>query len=73
MNTRTLRCFAFATALGSLVLGASARAELIYGLTNTNTLLSFDSGNLATVSTPVAITGTTGGETIIDIDYFALN
>ena len=47
--------------------------ELVYGLTTNNTLLSFGSNTPATVSALVVITSTNGGETIIDIDYFALN
>jgi len=46
---------------------ASARAELLFGLTTTNSLISFDSATPGTISAPIAITGI-GAETIFDID-----
>ena len=47
---------------------AHLRAELIYAVTTTNVLLSFDSATPGTVTTIAAITGLQAGENILGID-----
>ena len=40
----------------------------MYGLTNSNQLLTFDSATPGTISSSVAITGLAGGESVVGID-----
>ena len=47
---------------------AHLRAELIYAVTTTNVLLSFDSATPGTVTTIAPITGLQAGENILGID-----
>jgi hypothetical protein len=44
-------------------------SELIYGVTTTNLLVSFNSGTPGTILSSVAITGLQAGETILGIDF----
>src|SRR6187200_1617188 len=44
-------------------------SELIYGVTTTNLLVSFNSGAPGTILSSVAITGLQAGETILGIDF----
>lgn len=44
-------------------------AELIYGVTTTNLLISFNSGTPGTILSSVAVTGLQAGETIVGIDF----
>ena len=44
-------------------------AELVYGVTTTNLLISFNSGTPGTILSSVAITGLQAGETILGIDF----
>jgi len=54
---------------GTLCAGAPmASAELVTGLTVTNTLVTFDSATPGAVSAPVAITGLGAGEFLVAID-----
>jgi hypothetical protein len=54
---------------GALCAGAPmASAELVTGLTVTNTLVTFDSATPGAVSAPVAITGLSAGEFLVAID-----
>lgn len=46
-----------------------ARAERIYGLTNTSGLFSFDSATPGTVSAVTAITGVATGQSLVGIDF----
>jgi hypothetical protein len=65
--TRT-RCFAgLAVALASLFAANSARAELLYGLTEGQQLVTFDSQNRS-INSAVGITGL-GSHTLIGIDF----
>jgi Domain of unknown function (DUF4394) len=60
-------------ALGSsIAMVSDARAELLFGLTSTNSLISFDSATPGASSAPVAIVGL-GGETLFDIDIRPAN
>jgi len=45
------------------------REQTIYGVTNTNTLISFERANPATVYTKAPITGLQSGEQIVGIDF----
>jgi hypothetical protein len=54
------------------VASPSADAEFLYGLTTTNSLVTFDSASPGSVSSPLAITGL-GTETILDIDLRPAN
>src|SRR4051812_11551422 len=45
-----------------------ARAQVVVGLTNTNSLVTFDSATPGTASAPIPITGLVGTETLFDID-----
>lgn len=47
----------------------SARAEMVYGLTTTSGLFSFDSSSPATVSPVTAITGVTAGQVLVGMDF----
>lgn len=72
MNMTTIRykfVLAAATAVGLLSAVGSARAEKIYGLTNTGGLFSFDSATPGTVSAVTAITGVTTGQTLVGMDF----
>lgn len=62
-----------AGALGLLALTTaggerSARAEMLYALTTSNTLTSFDSASPNRATTPIAITNLTAGDTLFGID-----
>jgi len=59
--------------LGALVLAAAAipslaQAELIYGLTSSNNIVTFDSAAPGTQLSSLAITGILGGDTLTGID-----
>ena len=47
----------------------SSNAESIVALTSGNRLLTFDSATPGTVTKTVAITGLTGGDTLLGIDF----
>lgn len=74
MLRRILTRAALATivAAGALLAGPSS-AEQIIGLTNTNTLLSFDSATPGAGSSQIAITGLAAGEQLFDIDFRPAN
>lgn len=51
-----------------------ASAELAYGLTTAGNIVTFDTSNPAIIAgTSAAISGTTGGEAIVDIDVYPVN
>jgi Domain of unknown function (DUF4394) len=52
-----------------LVFAATAQAELIYGVTNTQTLVSFDSASPGAILTGVPLSGLASNETIRGIDF----
>ena len=56
-----------------LALAGSAHADVIYGLTTSNSLVSFNSANPLSVSSPVAIGGLQSGETLLGIDFRPAN
>ena len=56
-----------------LAFGVSGKAELIYGLTNPNSLMSFDSATPATGTPQLAITGLQAGDSLVAIDVRPLN
>lgn len=56
-------------AAAAALLAASASAEVIYGVTNTQSLVSFDSAAPASILTNVALSGLQAGETIRGIDF----
>jgi hypothetical protein len=69
------QCFANHLRLAVVFMALSsppARAELIYGLTTANSLVTFDSATPGTVSSALAITGI-GTESILDIDIRPAN
>lgn len=61
---RTLCVAAAAGAVGGI-----AQAELIYGLTTNNQLISFSSSNPLGATAPMAITGLNAGATLLGIDF----
>lgn len=61
---RTLCVAAAAGAVGGI-----AQAELIYGLTTNNQLISFSSNNPLGATAPMAITGLNAGATLLGIDF----
>ena len=66
MKTRN----AFLTAVAvTLALGHHAGAVPITALTNTNTLVSFDSATPGTILNTVTLSGLTGGDAVVGIDY----
>ena len=76
MKTPTLRsklalaAAVTATAATALLSTAGpARAEVIYGLTNTSGLFSFNSATPGTVSAVTPITGVTAGQSLVGIDF----
>lgn len=66
--TRFAKQFGLAVALLGLS-ALPADAELIYGLTTTNSLVTFDSASPGTLSTVLGISGISATETIFDIDF----
>ncbi len=46
-----------------------AKAATLYGVTNANSLIRFDSATPGTISTVGAITGLQGGESVVGIDF----
>lgn len=68
---RQLRAVCFLGIL--LTFGVPAKAELIYALTNANSLFSFDSATPSTGTPTVAITGLQPGDSLIAIDVRPLN
>ena len=66
MNTRTPLLTASAVALG---LGSIASAVTITALTNTGTLVSFDSATPGSILNTVTLSGITGGDAVVGIDY----
>ena len=66
MNTRTPLLTAIAVALG---LGGNASAVPITALTNTGTLVTFDSATPGTILNTVTLSGITGGDAVVGIDY----
>lgn len=54
-------------------LALTSRAVRLWGLTETNTLVSFSSGAPGVASSPVMITGLQGGETLLGIDVRPAN
>lgn len=61
------------TGLLGLTLGAPAFATPVYGITDANTLVVFDSSGPGTISSSVAITGLGAGQTFVGIDFRAVN
>ena len=55
--------------LTSLALAAPVSAFTIYGVTSTNTLISFDSATPGTINSSLSITGLQPGESILGIDF----
>jgi len=51
----------------------SGKAELIYGLTNANSLFAFDGAMPFTTTSPLAITGLQPGDSLVAIDLRPLN
>ena len=70
MNTRTPLLTAIAVALG---LGGNASAVPITALTNTGTLVTFDSATPGTILNTVTLSGITGGDAVVGIDYRPLD
>ena len=66
MNIRLSLLAAFAA---TIVLAGSAGAVTITGLTSTNTLVSFDSATPGTIINTVTLSGITGGDAVVGIDY----
>ena len=68
MNT-TLGCVGRAAAIAAvLAMAGTANAELVYGVTDTQTLVSFDSGDTSNLLTGVAISGLQSNEQVRGID-----
>ena len=61
--------FAACAALALLSLGTTARAELIYGVTEAGNLVNFDSAAPATLNTVGALSGFVGGQSFRGIDF----
>lgn len=53
---------------GMAVMAGTANAELVYGVTDTQTLISFDSGNSSSILSGVAISGLASNEQVRGID-----
>jgi hypothetical protein len=70
---RTLRLFALAAASALAVPGAASAAEALYGVTEDNQLVTFQSDNVTNVEPAHAITGLPGGEDIVGLDVRPLN
>ena len=68
---RQLRAVCFLAIL--LAFGVSGKAELIYGLTNANSLVAFDSATPFTTTSPPVITGLQPGDSLVAIDVRPLN
>jgi hypothetical protein len=65
----TLGCVGRAAAIAAVIsIAGVANAELIYGVTDTQTLVSFDSGNTSNLLTGVAISGLQSNEQVRGID-----
>lgn len=62
------KLFAMASLLGSTFIG-TASASVVYGLTSTNTLVSFDSASPGIVTGNVSISGLSTGEVFRGIDF----
>ena len=59
---------ALALAVSFTALAAPASAEVIVGLTDSNSLVRFDSANPGRTSGQVAVTGLVGGDRLVGID-----
>ncbi|HVE49218.1 MAG TPA: DUF4394 domain-containing protein [Casimicrobiaceae bacterium] len=57
------------TAAAAILGFSGAKAEVLYGLTTANALITFDSATPGAVTAPVAITGLQVGETLVGIDF----
>jgi hypothetical protein len=62
----------FSLLCGLMFAAVAVRAEPIFGLTTTNTIVKFDSATPGTVSPSISVTGI-GGETLLDIDIRPAN
>jgi hypothetical protein len=68
-RTRAIAWATTVAALGLMALGQGrAEAELLTGLTSTNSLVAFDSATPGTILNTVSITGLQAGETLLGID-----
>lgn len=69
MRNVVLRAVCSLAVLGMLVLAPTpATAETLIGLTNQNSLISFDHATPGATTAPVAITGLTAGDMVVGID-----
>ena len=59
--------------LVGLTLGTPAFATPVYGITDANTLVVFDSGGPGTISSTVGITGLATGQSLVGIDFRPAN
>ena len=57
-----------AAAAALLAIAGSAHAELVYGLTSTDALVTFDSASPTNATAPIVITGLQSGEQVLGID-----
>src|SRR5262245_2555880 len=63
-------CLPVIALLGSMLFGAtSARAALVYGVSLSNTLFSFDSADPTTLLSGAAISGLASNESVRGIDF----
>ena len=62
------KLLAIASLLGSAFIG-TASATVVYGLTSTNTLVSFDSATPGIVTSNVSVSGLSTGEVFRGIDF----
>lgn len=66
MKCRSLLVAALAASLGS---AGAARAQVFTGLTSTGTLVTFNAAMPGTVTNTATVSGLTGGDTLVAIDY----
>ena len=62
----------FSLLSGLMLAAVAVRAEPIFGLTTTNSIVRFDSATPGSVSAPISVTGI-GAETLLDIDIRPAN
>lgn len=70
MNSSRTAALAFTTLAA---LAGTASADVIYGLTTTNSLVSFDSASPLTVTPAIGISGLQSGESLLGIDFRPAN
>ena len=59
--------------IASLVAAAGANAEMVYGITDTQTLVRFNSSTPGTIDSGVAISGLQQNEQLLGIDFRPAN